>query len=644
MSAFSLLLSSARRRIGETGLLIVSTALSVMAIGVFAAAGASEEFVGVASSRESIRSLLVAASIIMVIFVALSGWFYAEHYLKKRKRELATWLLVGMGKPRAALIISAEFAVSGLIAFAIGVGLGALFSRLFALILAALMRERSAFSMRFGGISLAAGALTCALQWALASAHSVIIVIKSNIVSLMRAEKESETPPSGRALRSGLGVALILAGYSGALFAHKGLATLLMIPVLLVTVAGSFLVFDAVVPALIAATRGRRGGMAPARLIASAQLAFRSSKNARGTAFAAILVAVAASALGTVLALSTMDTEQSRVATPHEIELDGASGEAIARVEAILSAASPEAGTRGAAGKPARRDLLWLPGAIVGANGADHDAEIISWTAWRESLAALGERPAPIAEGRVRSSTAGWLICKDGKAEKVELRVGDRRIALMAYPERCPSPLSSMGASGFTVVSDALWAELLAQAGTAAQRRSVTWDGVGIERSRIAAKALKAAGANAAVAGTGAAIVRSSFLDEEGKIFGVLLFIGGFLAAVFIIAAASILAFRSVEDAREDRGRYRILSELGATEEVLREALARQNAIAFGLPLALGLCHTCMALVMMRNITGVSSAMPTIAVSAGAIAAFLVAGGAATRGQLRAVSREAAGQ
>jgi putative ABC transport system permease protein len=99
-----------------------------------------------------------------------------------------------------------------------------------------------------------------------------------------------------------------------------------------------------------------------------------------------------------------------------------------------------------------------------------------------------------------------------------------------------------------------------------------------------------------------------------------------------------------VEDAREDRGRYRILSELGATEEVLREALARQNAIAFGLPLALGLCHTCMALVMMRNITGVSSAMPTIAVSAGAIAAFLVAGGAATRGQLRAVSREAAGQ
>lgn len=624
MSARAILFRSASRRVREAAVLALSTAFSVMVIATFAAAAASPRFADVLSAKETARRLLTVSSVAIVFFVALSGWYYAEHYLRRRKRELASWLLLGMSRRSALGAISAEFAASSLAALAGGLALSLIFSRFFALVLAALMRDRSPMPLPFGAASLLCAAAACAAQWAVSTLRASFELKRATLAELMKAEKAVEEPPKERLPSAIAGLALIAIGYATAVLVPGKISGAFMLPVLVVVVTGTFLVFGTAFPALIGAYRARGRGDASA-LVAVAQLSFRSRRNSRLLAFAAVLVAMAASSLGTVLALDITDKASARRVCPHDIELAASSPEGIERVEAALAERGvPRAGDK-------RRDIEWIDGHIE-AEGEKVRVRVFSASAWNAAVQALGEAPLAIGGGESRYYLGAKIDARAEDARSFELKAGGYSLSLPIRPDKDLPPLSVLPASAELALGDAAYAELRAQAAPGIVRTSSIWDGLPPEAVRAAAPSF-----DQELVSSYSLISRSVMMDAQGQLYGVMLFIGAFLAATFVLAAASLLAFRSIEDARDDSGRYLAMLRLGSPMETLKKALFIQNAASFGAPLAVGLLHTAFALIMMRNITGYANLAPTLIVSACLVAVMSAAAIFATDRQAAAV-------
>lgn len=69
------------------------------------------------------------------------------------------------------------------------------------------------------------------------------------------------------------------------------------------------------------------------------------------------------------------------------------------------------------------------------------------------------------------------------------------------------------------------------------------------------------------------------------------LYMGLYLGLTFLLTAAAVLALQQLSQASDNAVRYQLLSRLGAPEKMRRRALTAQVALAFLLPLVLGIVH-----------------------------------------------------
>lgn len=81
------------------------------------------------------------------------------------------------------------------------------------------------------------------------------------------------------------------------------------------------------------------------------------------------------------------------------------------------------------------------------------------------------------------------------------------------------------------------------------------------------------------------------YFDQMGSKL-LVLYMGLYLGLVFLVTAGAVLALQQLSQAADNAQRYELLSKLGAPLSMRRSALIRQVALAFLLPLALGIIHT----------------------------------------------------
>ena len=89
---------------------------------------------------------------------------------------------------------------------------------------------------------------------------------------------------------------------------------------------------------------------------------------------------------------------------------------------------------------------------------------------------------------------------------------------------------------------------------------------------------------------------------------GLLIFIAGFLGLVFLISTGSILYFKQMTEAEQEKQGYATLRQLGFTVKDIMRGIIRKQVFVFGLPLAIGLLHSLFAIkaasfIFMSDIT-----------------------------------------
>jgi putative ABC transport system permease protein len=68
------------------------------------------------------------------------------------------------------------------------------------------------------------------------------------------------------------------------------------------------------------------------------------------------------------------------------------------------------------------------------------------------------------------------------------------------------------------------------------------------------------------------------------KLLGMMAFIGLFIGALFIMATGSIIYFKMVMEAREDKEKFITLSKIGVSNKEIKTAVAKELGLLFGAP------------------------------------------------------------
>ena len=84
-------------------------------------------------------------------------------------------------------------------------------------------------------------------------------------------------------------------------------------------------------------------------------------------------------------------------------------------------------------------------------------------------------------------------------------------------------------------------------------------------------------------------------------ITGLMLFVGIFLGAVFVLEAGSIIYYKQLSEAYANQRYYKTLRKIGVTKQEVRKSISKQVRFSFILPVIIGLTHSIFAVPILTN-------------------------------------------
>ncbi len=91
---------------------------------------------------------------------------------------------------------------------------------------------------------------------------------------------------------------------------------------------------------------------------------------------------------------------------------------------------------------------------------------------------------------------------------------------------------------------------------------------------------------------------------------GLTVFIGLFLAVVFMLCTGSIIFLKQLSDIYDDKERYIMLKKIGANDKDIEKILAKQLRIIFLLPVIVGTVHNLFAMTITQKLVSSSIIVP----------------------------------
>lgn len=141
------------------------------------------------ANEEYIRSIFSRASHSLMIFVAIFIWYSNSFFIKKRKKEIALYSLLGLTKRKIGAMLFSENFILGIFALVIGMGIGIVLSKLFAMLVLKLMELPTAipFSISIDAVFNTICVFTIILF--ITSLQGYMIINKFKLFELIREKK-----------------------------------------------------------------------------------------------------------------------------------------------------------------------------------------------------------------------------------------------------------------------------------------------------------------------------------------------------------------------------------------------------------------------------------------------------------------------
>lgn len=554
------------------------------------------------------------------IFAVIFLFYTNSFIIKRRKKELGIYNILGMEKRHIAKILSKEAFFTAIIAIGGGLVTGVLFHKLACMLLYRMIGFNGGITFSFSKKGVMITAILFAIVYLLTYIYDLFQVQLANPIELLQSGNKGEREPKTKAIMAVLGVLCLGAGYFIAITTKNPIKalTLFFVAVILVII-GTYLLFTAGSIALLKILRRNKGYYYQTKHFTSVSgMIYRMKQNAVGLANICILSTMVLVAVSTTVSLYVGIEDIMKERYPNEINISayydtGAPAED--SIAPIVEKSVKESGRK----IRHEEDYLELYFAAIKDQGQySLDKEKVKTAGDRVSGFVVltredckkkyNEEIPELAENEVALFTIKKTDMDTLVLENRSYHV--KEIKQFQNTEDFETIADMMDEYYYVIVNDVqdmerLWQlqKDIYQENSSSISRQVRLDIDGdSEQKKECFENIKTALGPEQAKARILIDSRQSSLDEFYQIYGGFLFLGLFLGILFLMITVLIIFYKQISEGYDDKERFSIMEKVGMSNDEVKATIRSQVRMVFFLPILMAAIHVGMAFPMIKRL------------------------------------------
>lgn len=562
-----------------------------------------------ATTRSGSASAGFGAATYMLYAIVLVFVLYANHlFIRRRSKEIGLYQLIGMTKGLVIRLIVLENLVIFAGSVVIGMGIGLLSSRLFAMILLKVLSFDAVVEMTFRSEAIISTALMFGVLLVIISIQMAWMVHRTTLLALFNQSNQADEKVKRFSMfnmvMGAIGLALIGYGYykSSILFSAESGGNLFtnMLIILVATIGGTFLVFRFSVAFVLNIFRLRKKGhLSLGDVLALTPIMHRMKSNSKSLTLITVMTAVSLA----ITTLSYISYYSSQATAEQEVPGDyiAVNGNETAFL-AALDQQSISYETETIDLQQIEIDNAdFLPEYLVESMESKtiSSSYVISLADYKRFYPELVLSDDEIIVTSYNGFSSKFAAIDPGKEIKVFIAGQQTQKVIQAVHEDAILSWRLTSNTPVFVVNDAVF-EQIKVANKAKDvyipytiQTAIHIDESNMETHQLQIEKLyKTTSANLLNAAGSKLSSQQAVKQDNLHLFGTTIFVTAFLGLAFLLATGSILYFKQMSEADEEAASYTILRKIGFTEQEILRGILLKQLFNFGVPLLIGLLHS----------------------------------------------------
>ncbi|MCM3611862.1 ABC transporter permease [Planococcus sp. MERTA32b] len=565
----------------------------------------------------SLPTLFMIGVIVIGIFSVIFILYTNSFLIKRRKKEIGLYGILGLEKKHVAKILFFESVFSSLLSIAAGLLTGLLFGRLVFMLLNFMLRMPNDIAYTTSLISVGATVALFVLIFVITLLYNISQFTFANPIKLLKGKQEGEKEPKGSLILFILSLILLGWGYGISITIPDPLAAIekFFLAVLLVIIGTYLLFISGSIFILKALKNNKRIYYRPGAFISISGMLYRMKQNAVGLANICILASMVIIAVSTTIAIymGSEETLEGRYPYEHNLKLFGDMDD-VAEInnrffeaqDEVLSL-TEESGLEVEAMESYRYESLF--------GNLQEDRFVFEETTVRNELPVLMmviplEDFNGMADENYSLEEDEALFYHSTKTyENDELALGNKNYRLTEIDNEFSEDMALTESIALVVPDEshlldirADFMEQFPDANYVTIDAEIGWDTEGAEEQE---KALIEQLENEYSFNSGKDGLydsRDTQREEWYSINGGFLFLGIFLGLLFTLGTLLITYFKQVSEGFDDRGKFQIMQKVGLDEDMIKESTRSQIVWMFLLPIVIATIHVSFAYPIVRKL------------------------------------------
>ncbi|REB05263.1 ABC transporter permease [Sporosarcina sp. BI001-red] len=621
MTLFDLVVRSMRKNLKHYYLYFFALILSVVLYFVFASLQHDTTVMERTAASFNMSSAFKVAGILLLFISGVFVLYANSIFLKRRSREVGLYQLIGLSKFTVTRMLVTENFLLGTGALAIGIGIGLLVSRVFLLLLMKLVGIDGVLTLSFSGAAILQTIVVFVVLLALTSLQMAFAVKRNTLLELFKVDQSGERIKKPKTVISSvLGIlGMVLIGFGYWLSGHMLNSLLLynMLAVLGSVILGTYLLFRVTIGWVLYQIRvSKNGHLGLSNSLSLAPLMHRMKANANSLTIITVLSAMTLTMLAAAYSSFYSNEKETRLVEPFDYMIEGDTTATDQFRKALDNA--------GIKYHASTIEALQLDG--------DYEKELNPMLPYKDlqirivSERQLSEAGLPI---EIKGSNSGvfldggiyWML----KSVEVPLNLTlepkrlNKTISVERFAEG--NAFNMIDYTSTLVVNEELFQEIKSEYKIHEETQLNHATAFNLQNE---GQLEEATGLYKDIESPGK---KSDYYTQYRNTLqssGMLIFIAGFLGLVFLISTGSILYFKQMTEAEQEKASYTTLRQLGFSVQEIMKGVIKKQVFVFGLPLAIGLLHSIFALKSASFIFMSDVTVPTVIAMSVYIAIYLI--------------------
>lgn len=555
-------------------------------------------------TQDTLKICLQYATGVIVVFAVIFLFYTNSFLIKRRKKEIGVYNILGMGKRHIARMMAVETILTAGISILGGLVFGIIFGKLMYLLLLKILHNSVDMQFSVNGTAIVQTVILFAGIFLLTYLYNILQIQLVNPVELLHGGNQGEKEPKSRWLLVIIGVAALGNGYRIALTTEAPLEALLKFFIAVICVIiGTYALFIAGSIVVLKMLRKNKAYYYnPKHFTSVSGMIYRMKQNGAGLANICVLSTMVLVMVSTTVSLYAGMEDILDSCFPRDVSIvcKQADVDHEEIIERLLKEQCEKAGVK-------ITDRVWYRYGSMNAVLKGDKLENVNQyypdnhfyyveMMTQDEYNRIEKRNVSLEEQEILTYTT------NGKCGKKQINIAGQNYQVkkeLSEMTSQPKSTAEIYKTLYIVFANAEQIERIEPFSYADKFNLKGDDG----KQKEALEQIQNEFYEKFPDGTmeSRMLSRSSFYELYGGLF----FIGIYLGSMFIMATVLIIYYKQISEGCDDRERYQIMQKVGMSKKEVKRSIRSQVLSVFFLPLVVAVIHVAVAFKVMTKILGV---------------------------------------